>query len=167
MKEELEIQTVFDLYADQIYRLAYLYMHDEADASDIVQDVFLKWMKQDQKFKDEEHRKAWLLRVTHNTCKSRLRLFWRRKRVDLSEIKEVGITDPQSLDLIAHVMTLPDHYKIVIYLYYYEGYKETEIASLLDVNPSTIRSRMARARVMLKDCLEKEGYEYETRKIPQ
>lgn len=156
MKEEWEIQSVFDQYADQLYRLAYLYMHCDADASDIVQEVFLRWLNQDQTFQDEEHQKAWLLRVTHNTCKSKLRLFWRRKRVDLSEIKELYTKNVHQIDMISHIMALPDRYKMVIYLYYYEGYKEKEIASLLHVNPSTIRTHMVRARELLKTRLEKE-----------
>lgn len=156
MKEEWEIKLIIDRYADQIYRLAYLYMHCDADANDIVQEVIIKWLTYKKPFHDEEHEKAWLLRVTHNLCKSNLRLFWRRKRIELSELEEFGFVDHMETDLIYKIATLPERYKIIIYLHYYEGYKEKEIANILQMNESTIRSRMARARALLK-CQLEEG----------
>lgn len=141
-------------YGPMVYRLAYAQTRSRCDADDIFQEVFLRYHRSAPAFETEEHRKAWLLRVTANRAKSLLASPWRRRAVPLEDV--YAYTDPEESAVDAAMAALPPKYRAVIHLYYFEGYTSDEIAGLLECRPSTIRSRLSRARERLGAILKEE-----------
>ena len=142
-------------YEKVIYRAAVAILGNTAEAQDIVQDVFIKLYVFTGEFNSKEHQKAWLLRVTINLCKNKLRSCWWRKSAPLLET--IPAKDQEQQDLLEYVMALPAKYRTVIHLYYYEGYSTREIANLTDQKETTVRSLMTRARAQLKETLSKDN----------
>lgn len=146
---------------DTIYRIAMSYTKAQADADDIVQQTFMKLLTKKVLFTDEEHVKRWLIRVCINECNSLFSSFW-RKNVDSIDamVTEPQFTVQDSRDLYEAIKALPPKCGVVIYLFYYEGYSSKEIADILHIKEATVRTRLARARKMLRTEL-KEAWEYE------
>ena len=166
---ELErVQRLYETYSDTVFRMAVMYLKSEQEAYDVVQEVFLKLLNKNIKFRDEEHEKGWLLRVAINCCKDELKSHWRKKRVPLDERddtrgwpagEDYGGSDPSWEDrqaILDAVRSLPDIYKDVVFLYYYEKYSAEEAARILHKNASTVRSRLQKARELLKQKLKEE-----------
>lgn len=149
------LEEVVDKYSDMMFRCAYTYCNNRQDAEDIVQEVFYKYLSKSPSFSDEEHEKAWLLRVTINTSKNYVHSFWHRN-VDLAEQEAACLSDEKQ-DSWKLVRKLPEKYRIVIELYYIEGYSIKEIARILNKNESTIGTRFERAKKKLKEIIEKEN----------
>ena len=150
MKQDLE--EVMEKYGDMVYRIAITHTSSPENAEDVFQDVFIAYSEKILGFKDEEHKKAWLIRVTINKCKNILASSWNRKTVELDE--KLGFETEEELGVFEAVNNLPENYKTVIYLIYYEGYKVKEIAEILKTNENTIKTWAFRAREMLKASLE-------------
>ncbi len=159
------VEKLYQKYSDMVFRVGVLYMRNEQESYDIVQDLFLKLLCHPKQFEDEEQEKAWILRVAINRCKDQLKSFWRKKRISWQEYQNgsanggegIGYSDDFSDErqmVMSAVQNLPDIYKEVIYLFYYEGYKAEEIARLMRRNPSTVRSRLQKARELLKKSLK-------------
>ena len=139
-----------------VYRVCVSYLKNRDDAEDAAADVFLRLWRSNKSFSSEEHEKAWLLRVTVNRCLDAL-----RKRDDRHDSIEdhmlVQSGDPFSADeTLAAILALPERYKAVVYMYYYEGYTSKEIAAILRKPPSTVRSHLQEARQILKGVLTDE-----------
>jgi len=130
-------------------------MKNAPEAKDAVADVFFKLIKKGVTFESGEHEKAWLLRTSINHCKSSLKHWW-RKTVNIDSHKNLESAPPKDNHILETVLALPERYKEVIYLYYYEGYATDEIANLLQKPHSTIRNHMSEARRLLKEILEDE-----------
>ena len=139
---------------DKLFRTAIAIMRGKADAEDIVQDVFIKLFEKQPHFESPEHETAWLIRVTVNLCKSRLRSHLRKKSAPLLDIYPAQTDEQQNI--IETVLSLPSKYRIAVHLFYYEGYSTKEIAGITGQKESTVRERLTRARRMLKDFLERE-----------
>ncbi|MCX7774306.1 MAG: sigma-70 family RNA polymerase sigma factor [Clostridia bacterium] len=150
------VSQAVDKYSDMIYRICLMYLKNKADVEDVFQEVFLKFMLQKEPFESEEHEKAWLCRVAFNKCKDLCKSFWRSR---VSSIEEMEIPDetPDERELLRTVSALPDKYKQVIYLYYYEGYAVPQISSLIKKNENTVYTLLRRAKTLLKDRLEEES----------
>ena len=148
-----------DTYGNTILRCAYSYLHNMADAEEILQDTLLKLLTAAPSFESEAHKKAWLLRVAANLSKNRIEDNTLRASDELSdELAEEGQED---LSFVWEaVKALPVPFREVIHLHYYEGYSTEEIAALLKRNPSTVRSDLRRGREKLKSVL-KEAYDFE------
>lgn len=146
---------------DTVYRIAISYTKTPADADDIVQQTFMKLLTKKVLFTDEEHIKRWLIRVCINECNSLFSSFW-RKNVDSIDAMatEPEFTMTESSELYEAIKTLPTKCSIVIYLFYYEGYSSKEIADILHIKEATVRTRLVRARKLLRTQL-KEAWEYE------
>ncbi len=141
-------------YSDSIFRIAFNYSRSRADSDDIVQNVLLKYYKCDKEFESEEHIRNWLLRVAVNESKKLLISPFKKKIIPLDEVGEELIFEhKEESDLYYAVMELPPKYRITVYMYYYEDYSVEEIADILKVNSSTIRTRLMRAREKLKSKL--------------
>lgn len=138
-------------YSDNLRRLAFTYVKSVHSAEDIVQDVFLTYLQKAPTFESAEHEKAWLLRVTINKSRNMLKTGWFRSRFELTE--ERGYLPPEQSQVLEAVMSLAPKYRLPIHLYYYEGYSIEEIAALLDTNPATVGTRLARARGLLRQSL--------------
>ena len=147
-----QTETVIRQYADTVYRLAWAYAQSTADAEDIFQEVFLRYVRFTPQFESEEHRKAWLLRVTVNCAKTHLR----KKRFRPTPQEEVStpFTAPETLELHEALKKLPAKYRAVIHLFYFEDYPVEKISEVLKRRPSTVRTQLTRARNLLAQILE-------------
>lgn len=152
-------EDIYDRQFDRVYRVAYLMLKNKEEAEDALQTVFLKYLNSNISFKDPEHEKAWFITVTRNTCKDVIKSAW-KSRVDLPGEYELPYQTENQDSLISYIMELPEKYREVLYLFYYEGYKAREIAEHLGSNESTILSRLKSAREHLKTVLESEGSIY-------
>ena len=153
-----EAERLAETYADLILRLAYTYLNHTQVAQDICQTVFLKLLEKAPAFASPAHEKAWIIRTTANACKDLLKSHWHKTTVTLDAAAAVPAPQPEAGSLLEAVGRLPPPYRVVIYLYYYEGYSAKEIARLLGANPATISTRLRRGRAQLKTLLEQEGY---------
>lgn len=153
------IDEVISLYSDMVYRLSYAHTGTREDADDIFQEVFIRLIKYNKTFESEEHRKAWLIRVTINCCNSLWKSTW-RKRVtcyeDMSEETAFSMNIPEETELFHALKQLPTKYRVVIHLFYYEEMSIKGIAQLLKQNEATIRSKLFRARQKIKKILEEK-----------
>ncbi|EMT45093.1 MULTISPECIES: sigma-70 family RNA polymerase sigma factor [Anoxybacillus] len=152
-----QIQLAMDEYGNMVLRLAYTYMKNQHDAEDVFQDVFIKLYEHMDRIQNGEHMKAWLIRVTVNVCKNKLKSFTHRK-MDVYEewIHSPSVDHRDRFEVMLAVTSLPVKYREVVHLFYYEGYQTKEIAQLLKKRESTVRSLLARAREMLKNKLKGE-----------
>jgi RNA polymerase sigma-70 factor (ECF subfamily) len=157
----MNLRELFERQNKRVYRVAMLYLKNEADAEDAVQNVFLKYMKKGIVFESEGHENAWFIIVTRNYCKDVLKAFW-RKKVDLGEIPEQVETERETGFLLSHIQELPQKYREVLYLYYYEEYSIRDMSVILHRKESTIQTQLAAARKRLQVILEREGVEYES-----
>lgn len=156
------ISDLLDKYSDIVLRIAYTYLKNRADAEDIVQDVFLRIIDKKPSFNDESHEKSWLIRATINMCKNKVNMFWNKNKCSIDDVQEFAVSDKYNTDtsVFQAVMALGEKYRVVVYMYYYEGYSTPEIADVIGKNETTIRSLLHRARNKLKDML-KEDYDFE------
>lgn len=156
-----EYERIVALYADVVYRVALSYAKTKEDAEDVLQNVFLKLLTKRVKFEDDEHIRKWLIRVAVNECNSLWSSFW-RKNVEYIDRMEEGITfqNADYSDLYDAIKVLPAKLRIVLHLFYYEGYRTREIADLLHIREATVRSRLTRARKLLKSQLGEYESEY-------
>lgn len=145
--------------SDMIYRICRLNLNHPADAEDVFQEVFIRLLRHEGEFENEEHQKAWLCRVAINLCKDWKRNFWRRKVSSLEDCEEVKnkvgdeSAEQRDLDLLAAVRALPANMRNVMHLHYFEGYSIPEISEILKRKPNTLYSDMNRARRRLKAVL--------------
>lgn len=153
-----KIQRIVETYSTVLLRVATNQLGNQTEAEDIVQKVFLKLLKANQEFQNNEHEKAWLLRVTINESKDLLRSSAHKKKAELNEAvnlpTEKGIPEGESFEIMEAIQKLSPKYRSVIYLFYYEGYTTVEIADILQSRKGTIESQLSRAREKLKDELK-------------
>ena len=154
---EILLRNAMEHHGAAVYRLALCRMQSVQDAEDVYQDVFLRLLGQEASAWDGEHLRAWLLRVTINCAKKLHAAPWRRRTEPLSETLEAP--SPEGEALWEELRRLPDKYRTVLHLYYYEDMTTEEIARLLGSNPATVSTRLRRGRARLKALLEQEGYE--------
>lgn len=143
---------VYETYGEALYRFCLLQMKNTADAEDVLQEVFLKRLYRAPDFASPEHERHWLFRVALNQCRDE----WKRshrKEVSLEEAALVAVP-PEEREVLEQVAALPEKYRTVIHLHYYEGYSVEEIASLLGVTVSAVKMRMKRGRDALRIRLE-------------
>ena len=148
-------EEAFRKYADTVYRLAFVRTGSRSDSDDILQEVFLRYMKVWQNMQSEEHVKATLIRITVNCSNSLLTSAWFKKTDPLDENISASYANSAE-SALSEVLKLPIKYRTVIHLYYYMGYSVAEIAELTKTNPSTVKTRLSRARGQLKKTLEAE-----------
>ncbi len=156
---EQNIDALFTTYQDSVFRLALSYTRSVPDAEDICQTVFLKLLHAPQLEAGKE--KAWLMQVTANESRNLLRSFWRRNVGSLDELLEdtLPLRTSKDSELFTQVMALETKYRVVLYLYYYEGFSTAEIARLTHLSKTAVTTRLQRARNKLKTNLEGAGYE--------
>ena len=153
----LTVEDAFQKYGDRVFSAAFSICRNREDADDVVQDTFLRYHIKNLQYMDETHLKAWLLRVAINRAKDITAAFWRRNRVSWEAyMEELEFTQPEDRSLFRAVMALPEKYRLVIHLYYYEECSIREIASLLHTGEGTIKSRLSRGRTLLKTMLTED-----------
>lgn len=159
---DADLNFCVDKYIKMVYRIAFHYFGRHEDAEDITQEVFTKLYASKLTRENDDEVKAWLIRVTTNTCHSVFRKPFNRKRTELDEYEWEQIPDNSSYeqDYITHkvvmdaVMLLPEKYRILVYLYYYEDYTCSQISKILQIKETTVQTRLSRAREKLKDALK-------------
>ncbi len=156
MNEE-EFIRLAEKFRGTVYRVAFCYVRNQADAEDIMQEVFLK-LYTSGGFADDEHTKAWLIRVTINRCKSLLRSSWHRLSLPLEAAENLPSEQSQEDSLLPLLLKLKPKYQAVMYMFYYEDYSVKDIAAILGESKSAITTRLARGRKQLRELLIKEGY---------
>lgn len=153
----LSVEDAFQKYGDRVFSAAFSICRNREDADDVVQDTFLRYHIKNLQYMDETHLKAWLLRVAINRAKDITAAFWRRNRVSWEAyMEELEFTQPEDRSLFRAVMALPEKYRLVLHLYYYEECSIREIASLLHTGEGTIKSRLSRGRTLLKTMLTED-----------
>lgn len=159
MRSEQEVRSAIENHSDTVRRICFVYLKNHHDVDDVFQEVFLKYLTHDQIFEDQNHEKAWFIRVAINTCKDTLKNFFRRKVGSLDELLiEPSSLDPEHLEVLEAILKLPEKYRIVVYLFYYEGYSAIEIAQLLKKKENTIYTWLSRAKAQLKELLGGESF---------
>lgn len=166
MREESETRQAMERYSNLVWRICYLYLKHTADAEDVFQNVFMKYILFSGTFESEEHKKAWLIRVTTNCCKDYLKSFFHKHTIYLEDYSNKNLpsefiyeTQTENPVLTA-LKTLPDRYRMVLYLTYYEGYTAAEIGTILHKKENTIYTWISRGKKLLKEVLLSEGYRY-------
>ena len=154
--ENREFETLARRYMDMVFRLAFSYMKSASDADDVTQNVLLRLLRNTKPFESEEHARFWLVRVTVNECKRALRSPWRRAG-DIEEYaNELHFETPEHSELFYAVMELPEKYRLVIHLHYYEDESVAQIAKILNLTESNVKVRLSRGRGMLREKLQEE-----------
>ena len=148
------LEALIQIHQNTLYRAALAILGDAHEAEDAVQDAFLRCLEKGPEFESPAHEKAWLLRVTVNGCKSRLRSPWRRRTAPLLDTYPAA--GPEEQSLMEAIGALPARDRAVLHLYYYEGYQTAEIAEMTGWREGTVRSRLTRARAKLGALLKGE-----------
>ena len=152
------VEKIIEEYADMVYRIALTRCQSVENAEDIFQEVFMKFSEKNIKFESKEHEKSWFIRVTINLTKNMKGSAWNRRVVSLDE--NIEFNTKEENEIYSIVCDLPQNYRTVIYLLYYEGYKVNEISKLMRKPEGTIKTWLFRAREMLKEKIE-GGFENE------
>ncbi len=161
MRSEQETNRAIERYSDTVRRLCAVHLKNDADTEDIFQTVFLKYVLSSVSFESDEHEKAWFIRVTINACKDLLKSFFRRHTVSLDEVIERPTEPlPDYRDVWEAVFALPQKYRDVLYLHYFEDYTAPQISRILGKNVNTIYTLLTRSKQMLRERLG-DGYDYE------
>ena len=153
LRTDKEIIEIYNRHADTVYYVCYSFMKNKPETEDMVQETFLRLITSGKTFDNERHEKAWLIVTASNLCKNSLKKHWRRDESiedNPSLAEKVTASDNEVLEAI---MALPQDYKTAVYMYYYEGYSTQEIAQHMGCPHATVRTRMARARKLLKSML--------------
>ena len=154
---KLSVDEVFQKYADRIFSAAFSVCRSRADADDVVQDTLIRYYSLSKDFESEAHLKAWLLRVAINRAKDITSSFWHRNTVDWEDcMDQLEFAEPKDSGLFEAVMRLPEKYRTVIHLFYYEGYAVEELAGILRCPKGTVKSQLNRGRKLLKNMLQEE-----------
>jgi len=160
VRSEQEVNRAVEQYADTIRRLCMIHLKNHHDTEDIFQTVFLKYVLSSVVFENDEHEKAWFIRVTINACKDLLKSFFHSRTVSLDKLlNQEEKLAPDNSEVLEAVLTLPTKYREVIYLYYYEEYSAVEISHILGKNVNTVYTLLTRSKRLLREKLGGDGFE--------
>lgn len=156
-----EMTSIIDRYQNMVYGLALAKTGSPTDADDVFQEVFLAYCLSGKAFRDEEHRRAWLLRTTINQCRRITSSSWRKKTVPLSERADqpVLFQEPEENLVWEAVQSLDELYRLPVYLFYFQELPAAEIARILKIRPGTVRMRLHRGRELLREALKGDFFD--------
>lgn len=153
----LSVDEIFQKYGDRIFSAAFSICQNQADANDVVQDTLIRYYSLGKDYENETHLKAWLIRVAINRAKDITSSFWRKNKVNWEDYIDGPVFgEPEDCRLFEAVMRLPEKYRAVIHLFYYEDYTVEEIAGILRRPGGTVKSQLNRGRKLLKNMLQEE-----------
>lgn len=154
------IETVIQRYKATVYSVALSYVNNREDADDIFQEVFLIYFRTNPQFNEEEHRKAWLIRTTINCSKRVVDSTYRKRTVPLDEMEEESFQfqTKEVPAVYVALQALPEKYRTVLHLFYFEDMSIDMICKVLDLKSSTVKVQLMRGREMMKEKLKEEGY---------
>ena len=144
--------TLYRKNVNTVYNVAMSFMKNPSEAEDITSDVFVQLLESGMHFTDEGHARAWLITVTRNRCKNQLKHWFRRGRAaeEIMEQIPVSDSDGELREVMQALYALPERYRLPLLLFAVEGYSVHETAQMLKMNESTVRTRIARAREMIR-----------------
>ena len=151
----METQALAETYRDRLFAAAFQVCGNAADADDAAQEALLRYHASEKQFESVQHIRAWLLRVAINCAKNVSRSFFRRNTVPLEDYMDsLEFDSGESREIFREVMNLPETYRLVIHLYYYEDYSVAEIGRILGLTESNVKVRLSRGRQLLKKALQ-------------
>lgn len=150
-----DVETIIERYGDLLYRLCILMLKNESDAEDVIQETLIKFYRKAPVFENADHEKAWLIRVATNECRDLLRF---RVRHPLAEVEQIMVASEDSADsgILEALASLPEKYKLVLALYYVEGYKVEDIAKIIGRTSSAVKMRLQKGRRLLEKVYREE-----------
>ncbi|WP_096155629.1 MULTISPECIES: sigma-70 family RNA polymerase sigma factor [Bacillus] len=161
------LEVLINEYSDRILHLTYTYVKNKATAEDLTQEIFIKCYERFHQFNEQSSLKTWVYRIASNHCKDYLRS-WHHRKVTFNEklltyipskakqIEEQIVAMSEENSLVQAIMCLPTKYREAIFLYYYEELSITEISNVTGVNRNTIKTRLQRARELVKEQMVEE-----------
>ena len=149
------VEFIVNTYGDFLYRICYILLKNKSDAEDAVEETFIKYIQKKPKFNDCDHIRAWLITVAKNKCKDMLKYRQSHLHSDIDDVKEEPAENYES-DVLDVLMTLPEKFRLVLVLFYIEGYKTEEIARMVKKTPSAVKMRLQKGRILLKEKYKKE-----------
>ncbi|MBQ2768141.1 MAG: sigma-70 family RNA polymerase sigma factor [Clostridia bacterium] len=152
MISEDQRTAAVERWGSMVWRLALARMANVHDAEDLFQEVFLRYFRHEAQLESDEHRRAWLIRCTLNRAKSAHSAPWRHRVLPLDVAVEIGVRDDRR-EVYAAVLSLPEKYRTVVHLHYFEGLTIAEIAAQMNCAEGTVKAQLHRARAQLKDAL--------------
>lgn len=155
MDRKQDISEAVTKYSDMLYRICIVILCNEQDVQDAIQDTFCRYLEKKPDFCDEEHRKAWLIRVATNICRDMIRFRLRHPRISIDEIADT-LAAPEKKETLKELLELPVRQKTVIYLHYVEGYRIREIAEIMGTTEGAVKMRLRRGREQMQ-LLRKES----------
>lgn len=150
------MEALYRRHVKTVWNVCITLLRRPADAEDAVQETFVRLLRSNPEFESEEHEKAWLIRTAQNVCKNDLARA-RRRDMPLENAVDAAHSAPEIDETLAALRTLPEQYRIALYLHYYEGYSAVELAGLLRRPASSIRSDLRRGRERLRALLGGES----------
>lgn len=160
MREEQDVNRAIEQYGNTVRRLCMIHLKNYHDTEDIFQTVFLKYFLSSVVFENDEHKKAWFIRVTINACKDLLKSFFHSRTVPLDELlNQSEELTPDNSYVLEAVLSLPEKYRDVVYLYFYEEYSAVEISRILRKKTNTIYTLLTRSKRLLKEKLGGDEFE--------
>lgn len=156
LEQEQSFELLYELYADKLYRIALSNVQNADDASDIVHDVFLKYLNKKPAFRDVSHQEGWFVKVTVNACRDLLRKKAYRNHTPLEDVYNIGVQEKEDNQIFYYLSQLPEKYREVITLHYLEDYSVEETSRLLGLSASGVKMRLSRGREQLKNIMK--GY---------
>ena len=157
MDIERDIREAVTKYSDMLYKICIVILCNEQDAQDAIQDTFCRYLEKRPEFRDEEHEKAWLIRVATNICRDMVRFRLRHPKVCIDELED-SLAAPEHRETLRELLELPLKQKTVVYLHYVEGYQVKEIADILGITEGAVKMRLSRGREQMR-LTWKEGYD--------
>lgn len=150
------IEQIIDRYQNMVYGLAFAKTGSRADADDVFQEVFLAYFQAGKTFRDEEHRKAWLLRTTLNLSRRVTASSWRKKVLPLSEYEDIPcrFREPEENRIWQALSQLPEPYRLTLYLFYFQELSTRQVAAALSIRPGAVRMRLNRGRELLRQAMK-------------
>lgn len=153
MRESVEL--LIEKYKNNLFIIAFNVCKNKEDAEDVVQDTFIQYIALKKDFETEQHIRAWLIRVAINKAKNKNSIFHRRNTLPLEDYMEsLTFETEETSDLFQTVMELPEKYRVIIHLFYYEDYSVKEISDILKLSENNVKVRLSRGRMLLKNTLQ-------------
>ena len=153
---EKDIREAVIKYSDMLYKICIVILCNEQDVQDAIQDTFCRYLEKKPDFRDEDHEKAWLIKVATNICRDMIRFRVRHPKVCIDDVEHMLVA-PEQKEILRELLELPVKQKTVIYLYYVEGYHIKEIADILGITESAVKTRLLRGRKQMRDMVSIEG----------
>ena len=155
------LERAIENYSNMLYKICFVILKNEQDTKDVLQETFLTYMTKRPRFHSEEHKKAWLIKVSQNKCKEFLRFHKKHAAVPLEEVEEsISVTDGMDAytsETLSLIWNLKYKLKSVVILYYIEGYSVKEVAQILGISESAVKKRLERARKELRIVADVDG----------